>query len=387
MKKNNAAENFLKALEIGGMTHFQAEDRCRILHLPDENSISAAREIFQGVTSEYPEDDWIVNITGGTKPMSIAAYDFFRDRDNATIYYVSLKNQEALNFSGGIPLKLDHKVTIREFLAGYGFSLTDESDIKEGEARAEQWFDASVYLVANYNNPMVKDFLKKISTISRDTKRNGRKKGLDIQDSDGLNLEDRVLLEYLLKIFPSIKVNGNSIVGKLTVHEVCFLTGGWLEVFVWFLLFRHSDKLGIWDVHLGLEVGKKDSSTTKTKSPNELDVAFMQDQSLYSIECKTGEQKHDKNGDNALYKVEAIKKNFGAIKVKSCLATTSENVIDKKTGKIKEQLATRADIYKCNIVLREQLQKIAKKYLENPNRSDLIELIASEFKLKPEARS
>jgi hypothetical protein len=372
MKKKNAAENLLKALEIGGLTHFQAEDRHRILSLDDENSIPAAIEVFQNVTSQYPDAQWIVNITGGTKPMSIAAFDFFRSRKDAVIYYVPLNNREALNFSGGSPRKLNHKVTAKEFLAGYGFSFNEGSEITEGMV-SEQWYDSSVYLVSNYHNQKIKDFLKNISTLSRKDNRNGRKNGLDIQAADKLKLEDRGFLEHHLEIFPSLKSNGNLISGKLSAPEVCFLTGGWLEVFVWILLSRHLDTLGIWDVRLGLHISKP--------IQNELDVTFMQNQSLCFIECKTGEQKQDKKGIETLYKVEAIKKQFRALKVNTWLATTSENVIDVNTGKINEGLASRAALYNYHIITGEQLQRIAKKQLEDPSSSELIELIVSEFKL------
>src|SRR5208337_3420158 len=150
MQKKNAAQNFLKALETGGLA-FQVKNKHRIYHLLDENSISAAKNIFQSATSQYPDAQWIVNITGGTKPMSIAAYDFFRSQRDAVIYYVPLNNRNALNFTDGSSIKLNYKVTAKEFLAGYGFSFTEESEIKEG-AVSEQWFNTSLYLVSNYNN-------------------------------------------------------------------------------------------------------------------------------------------------------------------------------------------------------------------------------------------
>jgi len=382
MQKKNAAQNFLKALETGGLA-FQVKNKHRIYHLLDENSISAAKNIFQSATSQYPDAQWIVNITGGTKPMSIAAYDFFRSQRDAVIYYVPLNNLNALNFTDGSSIKLNYKVTAKEFLAGYGFSFTEESEIKEG-AVSEQWFNTSLYLVSNYNNQKVTNFLKNISRISRENNRQGRKNGLDILASDGLKWEDRDLLGHILTIFPTIKENGNLITGKLTAPEVCFLTGGWLEIFVWFLLSRHSDILGIWDVHLGYHIGTNGSNAMDEM--NELDISLMQDQTLCIVECKTGEQKHDKEG-NVLYKIEAVKRQFGAIKVKSCLATTSDNMIDKKTNKMKKQLEMRAAIYQCNIVLGDQLQKIANEYLENPDSPELGVLLAREFHLTPEVRS
>ncbi len=111
---------------------------------------------------------------------------------------------------------------------------------------------------------------------------------------------------------------------KLTKYEVEFLTGGWLEIFVWALLARHSDALGIWDVRLGLEV-----SRCGDQSGNDFDVAFMHNHGLSMIECKSGSQGHDRGGD-VLYKIEAVTRQFRALRVRSYLATTATNVLDKE---------------------------------------------------------
>jgi hypothetical protein len=107
----------------------------------------------------------------------------------------------------------------------------------------------------------------------------------------------------------------------------------------------------------------------------------MQDQSLCFIECKTGKQKK-KKGEDILYKVEAINKHLGALRVKSYLATTSSNVIDKNTGNIYEHLATRCALYNCRIIEGEKLQQIAKMHLD-PSRSssELVGSIADTFTL------
>jgi hypothetical protein len=167
--------------------------------------------------------------------------------------------------------------------------------------------------------------------------------------------------------------------GCLDAHEVEFLTGGWLEVFIWVLLFNNSDILGIRDVHLNLEVGSKGPSDSRPK--NEWDVTFMQGQSLCFIECKTGTQKK-KKGEDILYKVEAIKKHLGALRVKSYLATTSPNIIDKTTGKIYKNLATRAVLYNCKIIEGDKLHSLAMMLMGQEQKSPkLIELIANTFNL------
>lgn len=401
MNRKNAASNFLDALDIGKLSDYQKEDRCKIIPLEDENSIPSTIKVFECITSKYPKAEWFINITGGTKLMSIAAFEFFKDRSNCTMLYVPIYDQtKALKFTGikhpnpvdeeisvarlkailnvnGVEtFDLDHEVSIGQFLAGYGFELV-KGVSEVNEKLALEWFETSACLVANHKNKDVNDFLRHFTEIS--SKRNGRKNGLNFQESDRIDLKDRDLIENLTEIFPSISIEDSKITGHLNAMEVEFLTGGWLEVFVWALLSEHSDDLGIRDVHLNLEIGSKGSIEPRPK--NEWDVTFMQGQSLCFIECKTGNQKK-KKGEDILYKVEAIKKHLGALRVKSYLATTSSIVIDKDTGEIHKHLATRSALYNCKIIDGDRLQMIAEMSLDpGKANSGLIELIASTFNL------
>lgn len=97
---------------------------------------------------------------------------------------------------------------------------------------------------------------------------------------------------------------------------------------------------------------KKDDVT------NELDVVFMKGTRLNFIECKSGTQQHGKWQD-VFYKVESIKKQFGALQVYSHLASSSNNILDKE-NKIKTEVQLRADLYNCKIIPAEIIRQLAK---------------------------
>lgn len=374
MKVKRGAPNFIRALRMGN----SKKPKCKIKILKEENSIEATNELLGNLFLMYPDADWIVNITGGTKPMSIGAFEFFRNK-TAKILYVPIAGQsKAINFSDGTFDDLKYKLGIKEFLAGYGFELIKgELEVRENETLALKWFETSRYLAANYSEDAVFHFLRHFADISN--KRKGREKGLCIQDLDEIELKDEILIKNLIQIFPSISVKDDMIMGCLEANEVEFLTGGWLEVFIWVMLYNHSDDLGIRDVHLNLEIGSKSSIEPKPK--NEWDVTFMQGQSLCLIECKTGTQKK-KKGEDILYKVEAIKKHLGALRVNSYLATTSPNVIDKETGKIYEHLKTRSALYNCKIIEGSEIRIIA-ELQHDPWKanSEIVKQIAKTFNL------
>ncbi|MBC7079569.1 MAG: DUF1887 family protein [Methanothrix sp.] len=350
MKRREAANRFLKALAIGGQDYLT---RNEIVPLEDGDSIEETERALKGVYERYRDAEWIVNITGGTKPMSIGAYGFFRQKKNARIIYVSASDQSrALDFSGGADIPLSHRISVAEFLAGYGFDVLNYSKIRENEGRSERWLGLAAEIAARSQNGAILGLLANLSRISNE--RRGRDRGLKISESDGLFLNDGHLREMIASSF-GLACDGGHFTGALDKYAVRFLTGGWLEVFTWGLL-RGLDR--VWDVHLGLQIGMKNE-----KLQNDLDVVFMTDQSLRIVECKSGGQEHDREGSDTLYKIEAIRKQLGALRVRSYLVTTSDNVIDSETGNIKEHLEDRSRLYECNIVKPEDVRSLAQMYL------------------------
>jgi hypothetical protein len=75
------------------------------------------------------------------------------------------------------------------------------------------------------------------------------------------------------------------------------------------------------------------------------------------IECKSGAQEQDRDVD-ALYRVEAVIRQFRALRVRSYLATTSGNLFDKQ-GNIKPSLQDRAAIYNCRFITKRDIQRLA----------------------------
>ncbi|HZW34346.1 MAG TPA: DUF1887 family CARF protein [Isosphaeraceae bacterium] len=142
--------------------------------------------------------------------------------------------------------------------------------------------------------------------------------------------------------------------GQVDKYAARFLTGGWLEEFLWGVIERHQDSLQVWNVRLGVEVARKGDS-----SGNDLDIAFIRNHGLAMVECKSGGQEHDPSGE-ILYKVEAVKRQFGAIRVQSILATTSDKILEQN-GSLKTTFENRADIYQCRILSRAEIRRLGKE--------------------------
>ena len=68
--------------------------------------------------------------------------------------------------------------------------------------------------------------------------------------------------------------------GELSKREVEYLTGGWFEEYVYYLVKKRIKPK---DIALGVRI-----SRNNVKHDNELDVIFTKGNKLFVIECKTG---------------------------------------------------------------------------------------------------
>lgn len=83
MRKREAAQNFLEALRLGGLEY---GDRCDIEPLDAANDLNAVQAVLKRTFDKNPSAQWIANISGGTKPMSIAAFEFFKAGVGQIVY-------------------------------------------------------------------------------------------------------------------------------------------------------------------------------------------------------------------------------------------------------------------------------------------------------------
>lgn len=355
MQSKGVATHFLGALKKGGLDY---DSRHHVQRVASEDDLAHVTATLQDSWDRHPSGDWIANLTGGTKPMSIATHEFFKTRGCRLVYTNSRQPERIIDLTTGLGKTCDHRLSVDEFVTGYGFHLAKPADeLLEARQRAEQplWKHTANILASHASG-------RDVLALDEAEREKARKKGITLP-------AERFA-------FPSPDVRSMWVDGaatrSLTKYEGEFLTGGWLEVFCYNLLSRHADALALWDVSLGQSIGHKDLS-------NEIDVCFMHKQGLAMVECKSGSQEHDlSRGMDTLFKVEAVAKQLRALRVRSYLATTGENVLDK-TGKVRAALQSRADFYNCRILPRDQIAELAR--LELADSPDTAKKIAELFGL------
>lgn len=375
MKARNMHNHLLNALAAGGLDY---RNRCYIKDLTKEDSIAETHDLLKAIYKEHLNDDLVVNLTGGTKPMCIGAYEFSKEKNLRTLYVPEGKQHEAIDLLRGSTVDLNHKLSTSEFLEGYGFSVLNQDALCRSRERAEYLFDLAALLTANSEDHGLRGMLGKIHDLMDAKRKNDRKgwnrDGIVLTDDSNVYLDNDALRAKIAEKL-GLETRGAIFLGKLEKHNAEFLAGKWLEVFVWGILKPFVEEGCIWDLNLGVNTGK-----ISPGEDNDLDVTFMMNQSLCIVECKTGGQEHDPAAKDALYKIEAIKSGLRALRVKTYLATTSDNVIDPQTGGVKEPLLRRADIYECKIISGGKLREMAELYfLKSPK---LEEKVADEFEIR-----
>ena len=225
-------------------------------------------------------DKIIVNLTGGTKIMTLVAYDFFKNI-GADIYYVTGHNNELIKL---FPVKknnistFSNSTTLEEYLLSYGFS------IKKSELSGIP-FEQSEKLFNSFCKVNMTEHVDAIKLINAN-----RKKGVKKNDFDKVSV-------FLNKIdYVPEKA------GSLSKKETKYLSGDWFEEYIG-LRIKKELNLADNDIFISTELKKAMSQKVKNNALellgemseqesekdfiNEMDVMFMYNNKFYSIECKS----------------------------------------------------------------------------------------------------
>lgn len=345
MGRKKVAAHFLQALKFGGLDYTERSET-HPLNLVDD--LETVRQCLRKAYGTHSSAQWIANLTGGTKPMSIAAYEFFKAVGARLVYINATRPDDMLSLDGSVTEKCAHRLSITEFLAAYGFDSTKADDkIAATEARAQQWWPLA-RAIAEYAPT------QNLLAVSREEWAKTRQEGLQLKPQHIAALAPEI--KAAMQISFGLEVIGDSLAGRIDKYAGKFLTGEWLDAFFWKLLKDHSAALDIDSVRLGVEVRQSNSP-----APTDLDVAFIRRQALGAIECKSGAQEQEDDPNTPLDKLEARMQQFRALRVNPILATTSINPkLIGLDGQLKPNITDRARIYNCRIVMVHQIQELAR---------------------------
>ena len=310
-----------------------------------KNSLNIQNKYHSIIVDEYDNKDILeklkefniheyknkyINITGGTKLMSIETYDFFKSIENCHIYYITRGNEYKKIF----PIEEENtynfkcSVSIKEYFKAYGFE-SKESGLSEIDKEYTYGFLEKFLETDKY------DIIKKL----QDERNNNsvKKKGrLSTVEVEGLN-------DFLSDIAFPLKNEG--IISK---KEIEYLTGGWFEEYIYYTL---KDASVVQDADILCGVSKKNG-----RSDNELDIVILKENQLHIIECKTYICNKGKSSlpADAVYKLDSIQKELGLFAKPYIVTLNKAHEIDephkRRAGQYGIKILTIENIVEGNLI-------------------------------------
>lgn len=329
--------------------------KVKLKNISDEFNFGLMEDEIFKLVEEYENESIALNVTGGTKLMSIAAENafsalgkpiFYIDTDSNHILFISKTEEQ--KWLPNLEMKAKNKIDI--YLSAYGSTvLSTQNPIER-----KKYLPAIEPFIKNYDNyTQVIPLLNLHATLSQS---NGYKSEYTKDNKKTGKLDELLLgLDYQ----GLLNYDGQTIDFKNREIKT-FLNGGWLEDYTYFQL---KEIANIEDIACGADVanpkfklGKNEYSSENKGNKNEFDIVFMAKNKLHIIECKT--QLMDKNGgvkaDDILYKLETLK-DYGGLMTKKCLVSYFD---------VPEQVKNRANFLNIEIIQGKDLQRLKSKVQE-----------------------
>jgi len=278
--------------------------RVTLHEIKDPWNIEQIGERVLALLAQHSSNGVALNATGGTKPMSIAAYEMFRGLD-LPIFYIhpELDRVIWMHPADRLSFNIEDRVRLPQFLQAHGVKV--EKSVRTAmPLHHRKLCEDLVAQVSHFGAPF--------ATLNYMAWQANQTLEAEIP-SDKLGWK---ALTQLIDLFANAALLRRSGRQILFVDEEArfFVNGGWLEQQIFSLLWKiqKDGDAGIHDLAQGLEVSRNGVR-------NELDVAFLRNNRLHLIECKT--KQVQQGGADMLYKLDALTDALGGLKARSLLVS------------------------------------------------------------------
>jgi hypothetical protein len=275
-----------------------ANSNFKIIEVIEDSLLDIDLKLTEDLDLE-DDDEIFVNITGGTKLMSLGVYNYFSRSGAADIFYIPLGKNEIRQV---FPLRkkrvkaLDFRINLLDYLKAYGVEVKEKSFnsknlLLKPEMQTQKLFQSFI-------SP------KRIQLFSvAEEIRKKEYRGKKIRKSE--EKESQLFQNALVFLEAGVQFDNDM---YITEKETKYFTGEWFEEYLYPIL-KNALKKNDDEIGMGVQLVKGDT-------PNEYDIIYTHNNSLYVIECKTDiadneEGKINNLFTNTLYKAATLKKEFG----------------------------------------------------------------------------
>lgn len=218
---------------------------------------------FQAISKELStiltEDvHYVVNLTGGTKLMSLALYKQMERMAERELYYMPYPKMMFCQLEGE-DVEVKTRLSVADYFSLYGIAFKpSRSGCTASKETAKHCFEM---FTTHAKGKVFYDALEQLRVL-RD------KKQVLLAEHD----EVKPVVEFF-----QYQTQEKGILNK---KEIEYLTGGWFEEWTYYTLKEHwhlaDDRISL-NAHISIQ-----------NRQNELDVAMVLDNVLYIVECKSG---------------------------------------------------------------------------------------------------
>lgn len=261
-------------------------------HLIDAYDFEGIRGVCSKLISK--NKDIVLNATGGTKVMALAAYSVFNS-NNKPILYLDSQNSQTINFNPYSISQHNVKIPIDTILDAHGYAIS--SSVTNDELLARK--------------PLIKFMHKNFKYISGALQR--YRKFMN----DGTYQFPPIMCQQIsFEIHRNNSQGINVKFGNSEIHlkDRHYLEGRWLEEYVYW-----SIKNKKWDdLYVGVNLTYHGQSDTQNIL-NEIDVIGNKNGKLYLFSCKSGITKDKKD----IFELEALRSLAGGTFGKAYFVTSA----------------------------------------------------------------
>lgn len=242
--------------------------------------------------------DYYVNLAGGSRYMALSVQHVFANYQTKFFYIQTHENLIVKTIFDNsifdnddeiIPIK--YKMNLDEYFKVYGLShdLGTPKPLVGSQQQVQQMFGM-------FANRKLSSSDYRVMDVLREKYRSWN--FINIEEVEHTVNDSMIPIPNLsrflnyIKFIPSEK-------GVLQHHELDYLTGGWFEEYVYYLIKQCVNPD---DIAIGVRI----DGCTEIRHDNELDVCFIKNNQLFVIECKSGISSESMFNE-IVYKVSALK--------------------------------------------------------------------------------
>lgn len=296
MEERNKYDQLIKAVNI-------SKDRIQKITIEPHDLITLYRKLT-ALQLEQDNVRYLVNISSGSKIMSVGVYAFFTQVGfDSKIYYLSIAEKgywQIYPLGEYQSFDFQSEVSLEEYWTSYEVHFEENvSNTKLCRASKYTADYLQQYLKRDHLYTIKKEKMSYFLRQIREATNEDRSATIPISNLDEVGA-------FLKEIDFQTKEED-----YINPEEAQYLTGGWWEEWVYTKL---KQKFQLTDNHIALNVSIL-SRPGKEQVKNEFDVQFLYQNKLHIIECKSGMDNNYKRVlkwlKPSIYKLRAVRQNFG----------------------------------------------------------------------------